>query len=299
MESKKNLIPKYSRHFNDSLPKFDKSVSLLCWAYNEEELIGEYLVRAHKLLERTVNDYEIVLVDDCSTDGTNRIVKSLMTEIPQIRLIRNSVNMNVGYSSQIAIKCATKDYIFWQTIDWSYDITYLRIFLELLKSYDIVAGVRRDPVETVDRTLKPILGVVKLFGIKHVTRRSDTVPKAIVSIINYILIRCLFNVPISDYQNVVFYPRNLIQSIHFQSNSSFSNPEALIKSYWRGASIIEVPISFLPRKSGLAKGSRLSAIKSSVKDIITLWFTLIVRGERKPIKKGHVRRLKNSEWLKI
>ena len=281
-----------------SMPKFDRSVSLLCWAYNEEQLIGDYLIRADEILNTTVEDYEIVVVDDCSTDRTNKIITTLKDKIPQIKLIRNSVNLNVGLSAQKAFLTATKEYLFWQTIDWSYDISFLRIFLELLKSYDVVAGVRRAPVEVADNiaVVKPILGLLKMFGIKHITKRSDTVPKAIISVINYALIRTLFNVPLSDYQNVVFYPTRLIQSITFESKSSFSNPEALFKCFWKGCSVVEVPISFIPRKAGSAKGTRPKAIQSSVLDIFRLWFKWIILGQREMSRKGNIKRLNPDEW---
>ncbi|MBA7696202.1 hypothetical protein ES703_104845 [subsurface metagenome] len=296
MTSKANIQQKYTLTLCRSLPKFNRSVSLVCWAYNEEELIGDYLVRANELMQKGVEDYEIVVVDDASTDRTKEIINDLMKDYPQIKLIQNPVNLNVGLSSQKAIMNATKEYLFWQTIDWSYDILYLRIFLELLKSYDIVAGVRREPVKAADRSMKPILGLLKLFGIKHITRRSDTIQKAIISVINYLLIRLLFNVPLSDYQNVVFYPTKLIQSITFESRSSFSNPEFLFKSYWKGASIVEVPISFLPRQAGKAKGTPPKAIMSSVRDIFRLWFKWIIMRQRESSKKGCIRRLRPDEW---
>jgi hypothetical protein len=151
-------------------------------------------------------------------------------------------------------------------------------------------------VEAADKEVKPILGILKLFGIKHITRRSDSIFKAIISVINYSLIRCLFNVPLSDYQNVVIYPTKLIQSIAFESSSSFTNPEGLFKAYWQGASFIEVPISFLPRRAGTSKGTRLRAIRSSLRDILGLWFKWVVLGRREGSGKGSVRRLRPEEW---
>lgn len=287
---------RYTKEYSNSLPKFDRSVSLLSWAYNEEELIGNYLRKANELLKYTVEDYEIIIVDDCSTDRTNEIIKSLMGDIPQIKLIENQVNMNVGYSSQKAIMNSTKEYLFWQTVDWSYDISDLRIFLELLRSYDVVAGVRREPVKAADKIIKPFLGVLKLFNIKHLTKRSDTLSKAIVSILNYCLIRCFFGVPLSDYQNVVFYPTKLIQSINFESKSSFSNPEGLIKAYWGKAMIVEVPISFLPRQMGQPKGTRLKAIIAAIWDISRLWFKWVLLGKRATVTKGRIERLNLQAW---
>lgn len=146
------MQPPYTLQQNHSLPLFDRSVSLLCWAYNEEQLIGGYLLRANELLRTTVADYEIVVVDDCSTDNTHQIVTTLQHELPRVRLLRNATNLNVGLSFQKAIMSATKDYVFWQTIDWSYDVSLLRTFLELLKTHDIVAGVRRSRSRTESRS---------------------------------------------------------------------------------------------------------------------------------------------------
>jgi hypothetical protein len=153
-------------------------------------------------------------------------------------------------------------------------------------------------VEVADKipVVKLILGLLRIFNVRHVTARSDNVPKALISICNYLLVRLLFRVPLSDYQNVVFYPTRLIQSITYESRSSFSNPEALIKCYWKRCSIVEVPISFLRRQAGEAKGTHPRAVMNSVRDILKLWFQWIVLGRRDVSGRGAVRRLKPQEW---
>jgi glycosyltransferase involved in cell wall biosynthesis len=148
----------YTLASNSTLPKFDRSVSLLCWAYNEEVLIEGFLRRIHALLDSSCEKFEIVLIDDCSTDQTNSIARGLQPEIPQLRIVRNEKNMNVGYSCRRALGEARMEYLFWQTIDWSYDIEMLRTFLELLKEHDIVAGVRRRPVAVKSKIAKPFCG---------------------------------------------------------------------------------------------------------------------------------------------
>ena len=273
------------------MPKFDHGVSLLCWAYNEEDSIGEYLQRATDLMETTVEDYEIVLIDDGSVDNTYAVAKAFQEKHPRLKIFQNECNLNVGISSRRAIQRASKEFLFWQTIDWCYDITNLRLYLEYLKTYDIVQGVRRKPVAVRIKFLKPFAAFLRLFGMKHLTRRSDTVQKAFVSIINYLLIRLLFNIPLSDFQNVTFYPAKWIQSVNYEAKSSFANPEGLIKSYWNGMSIKEVPINFIPREKGAAKGTRIKAIMNSVKDILSLWFKWVVFGGRGHIKKGKIYRI--------
>jgi glycosyltransferase involved in cell wall biosynthesis len=283
---------------NQSKPtgKFGGSISLLCWAYNEENSILEFLERASQLMEAAVEDYEIILIEDGSTDRTYQFAAEFQKQNENLKVFRNEKNLNVGISSQRAIMRASKKYCFWQTVDWSYDISNLRIFLEYLRTHDIVQGVRRKPVRVKVKLFKPFVALLKLFGMKHLTRRSDTVAKAIISLFNYILIRGLFRIPLSDFQNVTFYPRSWIQSLTFESKSSFSSPEMLLKSYWNGMSIKEVPIDFIPRAKGEAKGTKLGAIVHSVKDIFRLWFIWIILGERKFVKKGKIDRLNPLEW---
>ena len=279
----------------NAMKKFDRSVSLLCWAYNEEDSIEDYLLKATELMDSTVEDYEIVLIDDGSTDKTYEIAREFQDRNPRLQLFRNKTNLNVGLSSRRAIREASKEFLFWQTIDWGYDISHLRVYLEFLKKYDIVQGVRRSPVKVKVKLLKPFAGLLKLFGIKHLTRRSDTIPKAVVSVINYIFIRTLFLIPLSDFQNVTFYPTKWIQSVDFEARSSFANPEGLIKSHWNGKSIKEVPINFIPRKAGKAKGTRPRSLLNSVQDILRLWFKWVVLGRRNFVKKGRISRLSPLE----
>ena len=270
--------------------KFKHSVSLLCWAYNEEESIEEFLEKATKMMEQTVDDYEIVLVEDGSTDSTYKIAKTFQTRNPKLKVYKNKKNLNTGISSRRAIKKATKEYCFWQTVDWGYDLKNLRQYLEYLKDYDIVQGVRRNPVKVRIGILKPFVALLKLFGMKHLTRRSDTIYKAIISLINYILIRVLFRVPLSDFQNVTFYSSKWLQSINFEAIGPFANPEGLIKSYWSGMSIKEVPISFIPREKGVATGTRFNSIIRSIYDIIRLWFKWVILRKRGRISKGRIDR---------
>lgn len=275
------------------MTKFDRSVSLVSWAYNEEELILSFLTQAAALLEAHVDDYEIVLIDDGSTDRTLEIAQSYQQQNPNLKIFQNERNLNVGISSQRAIQRASKEFLFWQTVDWSYDISNIRVFLEFLRKYDVVQGVRSMPVKMTGQVPRFVTAVLGTFDL---TKRSDSVGKAVVSLVNYLLIRILFRVPISDYQNVSFYQTEWIQGIKKQANSSFANPELVFKAYWSGKTIKEVPISFIRRLQGEAKGTKAGSILMSLKDIFRLWLKWVVLGQRGKITKGEVIRLVPGEW---
>jgi glycosyltransferase involved in cell wall biosynthesis len=261
------------------LPKFNKSVSMCAWGLNEELLVDEFLNRATALLDATVNEWEIVFVNDGSTDRTGAIVDAWAAREPRIRVIHHERNLNIGACFVDAVKSASKDYVFCTTVDWSYDLKHLRIFLELLNHYDVVQGIRPVPIRLFSY-------IPVLRSIYRVKSRSDNLKKAIVSLGNYYLLRILFGVHFHDFQNVTIYPRKLVHSIEMQGRSSFLNPECLFRVYDLGARFIEVPIHFIPRTRGKAKGTKLSSIWRSIRDISDNWlrwgWRIRLRAARQP-----------------
>lgn len=244
--------------------KFKRSVSMLTWGYNEEELVGGFLDRATALLDATVEEWEIIVVNDGSRDRTGEILNEYARRDPRIVVIHNERNLNVGQSCKRAIKAANKEYLFWQTMDWSYDLKNLRIFLELLNYYDVVQGIRPTPIR--------LLSYIPLLrSIYRAKKRSDNMQKAIVSLSNYYVLRILFGVKFQDFQNVTFYPSRLIQSVNLEGDSSFLNPECLLRVYEQGATFLEVPIPFIPRTQGEAKGTKVTSIIRSITDIGSNW----------------------------
>lgn len=267
------------------------SLSLVSWAYNEEDLVDEFVKKADSLLKKTVTDYEIVIVDDGSTDKTQEKLAALKKRFNRLRVLKNSRNRNVGYSCRRAIKAARKQIVFWQTVDWSYDIRTIKANLKYLKDYDVLAGVRRKPVDAMGHPMQILEGILKLFSINHLTRRSDSIWKAIVSTINYCLIRVLFQVPLSDFQNIVFYRRSFIQKASLEAKSSFVNPELLLKAHWSGLAIKEIPANFISRRKGSAKGTKAGSILASVRDIIFFWYKWKISGSFRILVHGKINRI--------
>lgn len=244
---------------------------MLGWALNEEDNVVQYIGRAEAFLRSVADDFELVLIDDGSTDRTWQLLLESQRTRPWVRVFQNDRNRGSGYNTKRAISLAQKDYLLWQTVDWSYDITGLGACLSLLEGSDVLQGVRADTLS------------VAALG-----RRSDTPTKASISMINYVLIRLLFRLPLRDYQNVTVYPRQLIQSVHLESESAFTNPECLLKVWWQGATITEVPVPFLKRERGAAKGTRPAAVVAAVKDVVFWWWQWVVLGRREHKGVGRV-----------
>jgi glycosyltransferase involved in cell wall biosynthesis len=278
-------------HATESADKLAHSVSLICYGYNEEESIADFFKRAVDLLDSIVTDYEIVYIDDCSTDGTWPIAQRFAHNNSRIRISRNERNRNVGYSFKRGVSLAEKEFLFWQTIDWSYDLSDLRIFLELMDHFGLVVGVRPVPMR-----LLAYIPVVR--SIYRVRTRSDDFLRAIVSLANYYVLRILFGLNVHDFQNIQFHRTKTLQSFDLRGESSFLGIEMMIRARSIGLNMIEVPIGFLPRTKGVSKGIRLRAIWKSCRDISRNWFAWgwRFRLERRG-SKGRIYRLLEPAFL--
>jgi glycosyltransferase involved in cell wall biosynthesis len=253
-------------------PRVSFSLSMLGWALNEEDSIAGYIDRAGAFLAALTDDYELILIDDGSSDRTWAIATEYAAARPWLKPYRNDRNRGSGYNTKRAISVASKDYLFWQTVDWAYDIRHLAKALGDLASVDVLQGVRLDTTSAK--------GMVQ--------QRSDNPYKGLVSVVNYRLIRTLFGLPLGDYQNVTVYPRALIQSVTLETESAFTNPECLLKTWWRGATFKEVPVPFVKRQRGRSTGTRPRAIVAAITDILYWWTQWMVLRRRSAFQRGRV-----------
>src|SRR5437868_13206468 len=96
-------------------------LSILIPVYNERSVVERSLslVLAAPLPENM--DRELIIVDDCSTDGTSQILARLAADDPRIRLFRHEVNRGKGAAVRSAIEQATGDFCIVQDADLEYD----------------------------------------------------------------------------------------------------------------------------------------------------------------------------------
>lgn len=109
-------------------------VSIIIPVYNQEELI----VRALDSIPDR-DDIEVIVIDDCSTDGTLNIVKNYH-RIKNLNIFHNDKNMGVGYSRNIGLDNAVGEYIYGIDSDDYVDIEKFNFVLDMLYkiSYDII-----------------------------------------------------------------------------------------------------------------------------------------------------------------
>lgn len=115
-------------------------LSLIMPLYNEEERIGQSLERIVPFLERKTIDYEIILVNDGSTDTTLKVLEKIKNK--HLRILKNDRNYGKGYAIQKGMQMAKFPLVLFSDADSSTPIEELEKFLPYLKNYDIIIGSR-------------------------------------------------------------------------------------------------------------------------------------------------------------
>ena len=114
-----------------------EGISIIIPCYNTEQYIEKCL---DSILKQNLEKFEIILVDDCSTDKTVSIIKRYMKKCPYIKLIKNKENHGAGYNRNIALKEAKYDLIsFIDSDDYLEDNFYEELYKAITKEKADVA----------------------------------------------------------------------------------------------------------------------------------------------------------------
>jgi len=201
-------------------------LSILMPVYNERTVAERSisLVLTAPLPENM--DRELVIVDDCSTDGTSDILRRLAEAFPQIRLFRHEVNRGKGAAVRTAIEQAAGDFSIIQDADLEYDPSeYPRLLRPLLEGH-------ADAV----------------FGSRYLAGEQTRVLPFWHSMINkgLTLISNMFcNLNLTDMETCYKVFRTyLLKSVPVRSDRFGFEPEIVMKSAKRQFRIYEVPISY-------------------------------------------------------
>lgn len=113
-------------------------ISIVIPAHNEEKSIQETLEKISGVMKKTEFPFEIITINDGSTDNTEKILE----KISGIKVVKNAVNKGYGASLKIGIKKAEGNWIFIIDADGSYPVKSIPEFLKHMGSYDLITGAR-------------------------------------------------------------------------------------------------------------------------------------------------------------
>ncbi len=222
------------------------SVSFVIPMFNEELNIEHAIDAAVESLGRYTDDYEIVIVDDASTDASPGLVAARAAADPRIRMIRHQRNRKLGGALKTGFAAAAKELVLYMDADLPFDPDVLGRAMRAMEvtGADVIAGYRHDrTIEGWRRTLY--------------------------SYVYNALIGILFGWPHRDINfSFKLMKREVLEAIELKSEGSLIDAELIVKAKNHGFAIQQIGLDYFPRIRGT---SHLSSPAVIVKIFAELW----------------------------
>ena len=229
------------------------SISIFFPAFNDEGSIAGLVRNALDLLPTLTSDYQVLVINDGSTDRTPAIIDELAAAYPQVRAIHHDRNRGYGGALQTGFKESEKELVFYTDGDGQYDVNELTRLLPLMTE-----------------------GVCVVNGYK--ARRADGRGRQLLGGIYNRLARLLFHLPIRDVDcDFRLIRRSLLQELGSLANSGAVCVELIHRLHARGAVFAEVEVNHYPRLHGRSQFMTPSRVMRTLYDFCGLWFKLVCR----------------------
>ncbi|HZF12684.1 MAG TPA: glycosyltransferase family 2 protein [Thermoanaerobaculia bacterium] len=225
------------------------SVSLVIPMFNEEETIEHAIACGVSALELYGGDYEIILVDDASTDGSPGIVRRLAAENPRIRMLSHAVNRKLGGALKTGFAAATRDLVVYMDADLPFDPQAIGPAIRALEvtRADVIAGYRLD-------------------------RTTEGLRRTIYSYLYNSLIGLLFGWPHRDINfSFKLLRREVLEAIELRSEGSLIDAELIVKAKNLGFVIQQLGLDYFPRSRGTSTLSSPAVIGKMLRELIELY----------------------------
>lgn len=222
------------------------SLSLVLPAYNEVDNIEVVVRRAIDILPQFTDDFEIIPVNDGSTDQTGRVIDFLASEDHRVRPVHHETNQGYGGAVKSGFKASRKEYVMFMDADRQFDIADLQRLAPFVGSHDIVAGFRME--------------------------RSDAIHRRIFAEVFNLAVRVLFGVHLRDLDCAFkIFRGDQIRSLDLTTSGALINAEVQAKLRRQGATLQQVGVPHHPRVAGSSTGGRLKVILKAMREILELW----------------------------
>jgi glycosyltransferase involved in cell wall biosynthesis len=212
--------------------------------WNEEDYVERAIRAAEEECRRLVGleeiaDYELVIVDDCSTDRTPEIAAELAAADPHVRVVHHEVNRGLGGSIKTGFDAVRGDVVLYTDADLPFEMLELGRALRVLRHYeaDMVSAYRLD-------------------------RTGEGPRRAIYSFVYNSLVEAVFHPRVRDI-NFAFklVRRHVLEAARPVSEGSFIDAELVIRAQRLGFSIIQIGVDYFPRTRGVSTLSSPAVIR--------------------------------------
>jgi len=225
------------------------SISIVLPAYNESKNIKQTLDDANNFLEnsKAFESYEIIVVDDGSTDNTSMILDELKSTVNCLKVITHPKNKGYGRALSSGILETQFPWVLLMDADGQFKLSSLDSMLGYFSDYDIISGYRykrRDPLGRI------LLGKTYSF-----------------------LASSLFGLKIRDINcGFKLFRRETLDLEGLKCHAGVFYTKIFIKTKAKGYKIKEVPVEHFPRTGGKQTGASLKVVWESISDVFRLKF---------------------------
>jgi len=222
-----------------------RGISVFFPCYNEEDNVERVVTEALDFLARNSDDFEIIIVNDGSSDRTGQIADELAADESRIRVVHHQANRGYGAALRSGFAAATKEMVFYTDGDGQFDIREIISLLPLIGEYDIVTGYRVNRRDGMFRKLNAFCWgklVQKLLRFR--CRDVD----------------CAFKL----------YRRAIFDRMQLLSTGALIDAEILARATRAGYTTAEVPVHHRPRIAGRQTGARVGVILRAFKELLKL-----------------------------
>ena len=222
-------------------------VSVFFPAYNDAESIGTLVRNALAVLPSLADDYEVIVVNDGSTDRTAAVLAELARTEPRLRVVEHESNRGYGAALRTGFASATKELVFYTDGDGQYDVRELtRLRPLLVDGVDVVNGYKM--------------------------RRADLWRRKALGAAYNRLAHLLFDLPIRDVDcDFRLIRRHAVERLDLVSSSGSICVEMIHKMHRAGCTFVETPVNHYPRAHGRSQFFTLRRVVRTALDLFGLW----------------------------
>ena len=239
------------------MPELDTSIgapfeklSIFYPMWNEEEYVERALSAGQRACERLIStgdigDYELIVVDDASTDQTGEIADHLAAADSRIRVVHHPHNRKLGGAMKTGFAAATGDLVLYTDADLPFDMAELPRAVRLMRDYDadIISAYRFD-------------------------RTGEGYLRSVYTHVYNLLIRTLFDVKARDINFAFKLCRaRVFEHVELQSEGSFIDAELVIRATRLGYEMLQFGVDYFPRTRGESTLSSPGVILTIIREM--------------------------------
>lgn len=231
----------------------NQSLTIFFPCYNDAGTIGSLVAAADVVAGEYTDNYEIVVVDDGSSDSSLDLLRDMQRKYPRLRLVVHEGNRGYGSALQSGFAHATKELVFYTDGDGQYDVFELRKLLPVIQDgVDVVNGYK--------------------------IARSDPFHRIVIGKLYLWLMRCLFNFHTRDVDcDFRLLRRRVFDTISLRHSTGVVCLELVKKLELAGYRFVDFPVHHYHRISGKSQFFNFRRLCMTGASILRLWWELMLR----------------------